>query len=116
MKVIIAGSREINITVDAMSQIVRKSGWMIDEVVSGEARGVDRTAKQYAINYGIKYKPFPADWSKYGKAAGPIRNKEMAEYGDALIAIWDSKSRGTEDMIQQAIENNLKVYTHECEG
>ncbi|WP_197026348.1 hypothetical protein [Polaribacter sp. Hel_I_88] len=50
---------------------------------------------------------FPAEWNKFGKAAGPVRNKEMAIYADALIAFWDGKSRGTKNMIQLAKQNGL---------
>lgn len=59
-----------------------------------------------------KMKVFPADWNKYGKKAGPIRNKKMANYAEALLAIWDGKSCGTKNMIQQAKENNLRIYVH----
>lgn len=83
------------------------------EIVEGGATGVDSLAKSYAINKNIKYKEFPADWNKHGRAAGPIRNKQMAEYSDALIAFRyvDNPSRGTKNMIRQAKESNLKIIT-----
>lgn len=56
-----------------------------------------------------KLKIFPADWDKYGRRAGPIRNREMAEYADALLAYWDGKSRGTKNMIEEARARGLKV-------
>jgi len=52
---------------------------------------------------------FPAEWNKFGKAAGPKRNKEMAIAADALIAFWDGKSRGTKNMIELAKQKGLKV-------
>jgi hypothetical protein len=81
------------------------------EFVEGGATGIDSLAKSYAISKNIKYKEFPADWNKHGRAAGPIRNKQMAEYSDILIAFRyvDNPSRGTENMIRQAKENNLKI-------
>jgi hypothetical protein len=66
----------------------------------GEARGVDAIGKQIAEALKVPVKSFPADWQKYGKPAGVIRNKEMAYYGDVLIAVWDGKSRGTRHMIE----------------
>jgi hypothetical protein len=72
---------------------------MITEIVCGEARGVDAMGKQLADAIKVPTKSFPADWDKYGKPAGYIRNKEMGMYADVLIAIWDGKSRGTRHMI-----------------
>jgi YspA, cpYpsA-related SLOG family len=78
-------------------------------IVSGTARGADKLGELYAINYALPIKEFPADWDKHGKAAGHIRNKEMAEYAGHLIAFWDGKSRGTANMIKQAEEHGLKI-------
>jgi hypothetical protein len=54
-------------------------------------------------------KEFPANWVEHGRAAGPIRNGQMADYADALIAVWDGKSKGTGNMINQARENRLPL-------
>ena len=70
------------------------------EIVSGAAKGVDSMAIMYARQYGYKIKEFPADWDTHGKSAGYIRNKQMADYADALIAFWDGVSRGTANMIE----------------
>ena len=53
---------------------------------------------------------FPADWDKHGRAAGPIRNKQMADYADVLIAVWDGKSRGTKNMIDEMNKLMKPVY------
>ena len=58
---------------------------------------------QHAVAY------FPADWDKYGKAAGFIRNEQMAQNADALVVFWDGKSRGTKNMIELAAKYKLKV-------
>ena len=79
------------------------------EVVSGTARGADDLGERYAVERCYDIKQFPADWDKYGKSAGYKRNKQMAEYGDALIAFWDGISKGTKHMIDLAKENNLPV-------
>ncbi len=108
MKVIIAGGRDIT-DYSLIEIAINESGFIIDEVVSGGATGVDTLAIKYAIEKGIPSKVFHADWKKHQRAAGPIRNREMAEYSDALIAIWDGKSRGTKNMIEEAKRKGLKV-------
>lgn len=112
MKTIIAGSRTVKrkfTVLDAMNFC----GWDITEVVSGGADGVDKIGEALAIDSNIPVKRFPADWSQYGKAAGPIRNRQMAAYADALIAVWDGKSRGTANMIKEAKKAGLTVYVYE---
>jgi hypothetical protein len=109
MRVIIAGGRDIN-DYSLVEEAVKESGFIITEVVSGMASGVDALGVNYAINNGIRFAPFSADWNKHGRAAGPIRNKQMAEYGEALIAIWDGKSKGTKNMIETATRLGLYVY------
>ena len=79
------------------------------EIVSGHARGADAMGERYAEEHGYVIKLFPADWKRYGKRAGVIRNAEMAEYADALIAFWDGKSRGTHNMVEEARSRHLKI-------
>lgn len=103
MKLIIAGSRGItdyNIIRDAVvsSGLWKEYGKQI-EVVCGMARGVDLLGKEFADRNKLTVHKFPADWDKYGKAAGYIRNKQMGDFADILLAIWDGKSRGTKQMI-----------------
>lgn len=80
------------------------------EVVSGKARGADELGERYAAERGLSVKPFPADWETYGNLAGIIRNAEMADYADALIAFWDGYSSGTKSMIHLAEKNGLQVF------
>lgn len=63
----------------------------------------------YALEKGYSITPFPADWNKRGKAAGPIRNRQMAQHADALIAFHDGQSTGTASMIAEAKKAGLKV-------
>lgn len=111
MKVIIAGGREFNdsrIFVDALQTCPFFEE--ITEVVSGGARGVDRYGEDFSRVYLQKEpKIFKADWDQYDNSAGPIRNREMANYADALLAIWDGKSKGTKDMIEVARKQGLQV-------
>lgn len=79
------------------------------EIVSGGASGADALGERYARERGYSLKIFPAEWKQYGRKAGPIRNRQMAEYADALLAYWDGKSRGTAGMIELAKEYGLKI-------
>ena len=111
MKVIIAGGRDFNdfpALVSAVRQRVQDVTTPI-EVVCGGAAGADALGKLMAEKEGWEVAMFPADWSKHGRAAGPIRNKEMAEYADCLIAFWDGESRGTKSMIDLATREGLDV-------
>jgi predicted Rossmann fold nucleotide-binding protein DprA/Smf involved in DNA uptake len=109
MKVIIAGSRGIK-DYQFLKDTIKKAGFEIDEIVSGGAKGVDTLGEQYSMENSIPCKIYPAAWKIYGKAAGMIRNRKMVEYGKALIAIWDGKSKGTENIIKLAKEQGKKVY------
>ncbi len=103
MKVIIAGSRTIT-DYSEVEQAVRRSGFAITEVVCGMARGVDRLGEAWAYNHGVPLKPFHAMWrtkdGEYDRSAGMQRNERMADYADALIAIWDGESPGTKHMMR----------------
>lgn len=79
------------------------------EIVSGGARGADKLGELYAEQYGYEVKQFLPNWTNYGNVAGFVRNKEMAAYGDALIAFFDGSSKGTLNMIQVARSVGLKV-------
>jgi predicted Rossmann fold nucleotide-binding protein DprA/Smf involved in DNA uptake len=108
MKVIIAGSRDINdynIVLSAFSSCP----FEITEIVSGCAKGVDTLGEQVADLICVPICKFPADWNKHGKAAGPIRNKQMADYADAAIVIHNG-SRGSLNMIEQMKKLNKPVY------
>jgi YspA, cpYpsA-related SLOG family len=111
VKVIVAGSRNIPDTSWlTVEKAVYKTDWIISEIVSGTAKGIDTYGEQYGEKRGIPVKQFPADWDNLGKRAGFIRNAEMAAYADALIAIWDGKSRGTLHMINTMVEAGKPVY------
>lgn len=109
MKVIIAGTRSHSLEPDKMQELVDKSGLEVTELVCGMAKGVDISAKFWALEKGIPYKKFHPDWATMGKSAGHERNRRMAEYADALIAIWDGQSKGTANMIQTMQSLNKKI-------
>jgi hypothetical protein len=107
MKVIIAGSRSIA-DYPQVCSCINMSRFSILEVVSGGARGVDKLGEAWAKEHSIPIKAFPADWNHQGRAAGIVRNQEMAAYADALIAIWDGESRGTKHMIEYMRDKMMK--------
>ncbi|AWH15522.1 hypothetical protein [Pseudomonas phage 98PfluR60PP] len=103
-KLIVAGGRDFT-DVDRIVQEVY--GLMVNElkdfeiiIVQGEARGADKSAKLAAQRLKLNCESYPADWDTHGKAAGPIRNRQMAEIADGLLAFWDGESKGTANMIQ----------------
>ncbi len=107
--VIIAGSRSI-IDYDIVLEAIEKSGYEITRVISGTAPGVDSLGELWAIKHGIPYVRMPANWNKYGKKAGFIRNKEMAVAADKAIIVWDGKSPGSSNMIDEMLALNKPVY------
>lgn len=111
MKVIIAGSRDITCT-ETVATAIAESGFEITEVVSGGARGVDLVGEQIARDFKIKIKRFPADWYNFGKIAGIMRNRQMSKYAQGLIAVWDGKSPGTKNMIDEAKKQGIAVFVY----
>lgn len=109
-RVIVAGGRDFT-DYPTLRDMLDKVLVNLDNVVivSGSAHGADRLGEQYAKQRGLKLVMFPADWESNGKAAGPIRNRMMAEYSDYLVAFWDGKSKGTKNMIDTAREEGLQV-------
>ena len=114
IKVIIAGTRDFNDyaflkkNVDYFLQGINPNNEKI-EIVSGNARGADKLGERYAKEHNLPVKLFPANWDKYGKRAGYLRNQEMANYSDVLIAFSDEKSKGTKHMIDIAKKQDLTV-------
>lgn len=111
MRTIIAGSRTINNPFE-LDKAIENSGFEITEIISGGAQGVDSLGLNHARANNIPVKMFIPDWKTYGKAAGPIRNTEMAENADALILVWDGLSRGSADMLKKAQDKGLKIFVY----
>jgi hypothetical protein len=106
MKLIIAGSRDISISVEELDVIIRKHFEIsqITEVVTGFAKGVDTTGIWWADKYDIPIKKFIPDWS-LGRSAGHQRNREMGDYADQAIVVYNG-SKGSQGMIDYM--NKLK--------
>lgn len=113
MKLIIAGSRTLGEDSSVISfafQMFPQLAPYIEEIVSGCAKGIDRWGEEYASEQWIKVRGFPADWNTHGKKAGIIRNCQMGDYADALLAIWDGQSKGTKHMIDYMRSLDKPVY------
>lgn len=95
MKIAIIGSRTIDL--QNLSDYLPDN---ISEIVSGGAKGVDTLAAQYAREKGIALTEFLPEYSKYGRGAPIVRNKQIAEYADEVLAFWDGKSKGTLSVIK----------------
>ena len=113
MKLIIAGSRNFKsinrYTIDMYLNFFEITD--ITEIIAGGCKtGADNAALWYAKNNDIIYKEFPADWGNLGLKAGPVRNKEMAKYGDKLLLIWDGESKGSKDMKNNMEKVNKTIY------
>lgn len=110
MRTIIAGSRE-GATVNDLLAVLAVCGWRPTVVLSGKCRGADTIGEKWAAMEGVPVESYPADWS-LGSGAGIIRNRQMAEKAEALIALWDGQSRGTKSMIDLAKKRGLIVWVH----
>ncbi len=110
MRLIIAGDRRFEDYQLAESWINDVSMmWAFSEIVSGGARGADKLGERYAEDNGVALKVFLADWAGGGKSAGFHRNREMAEYGNALLAFKAFDSRGTKNMIEEMLSRQKPV-------
>lgn len=109
MRIVVSGGRNIT-DVKTVERGLDGHFGCKDIVITGGCRGVDQIAHYYASRFFVKTEVHTAAWEKYGKAAGPIRNREMIKDADILIAFWDGESRGTKDAIDLA--NEYGVETH----
>jgi hypothetical protein len=120
MKIIIAGGRDykdydglLSISNRILANVnnieIVHGGQSTYDDINKVRYGADYLAERYAQEMGFQMTVFNADWDKHGKRAGVLRNKEMARYGEALIAFWDGESKGTKNMIAEAKKLELPV-------
>ena len=127
MKLIVAGGRDFDdyaLVYRLLDKLLLEEPEL--EIISGLAKGADTIGKDWADLYEVKCHKFPADWDNidvpgavikyhpsgkpYNAAAGNARNRQMAEFGDALLAFWSiPASKGTGHMIDLAYERGLRV-------
>lgn len=110
--VVISGSREYTDfdafanKLDDVLKVTRTKSRI--RLFEGGARGIDKLALQYAIMRGIRKERFEADWDTHGKKAGILRNIEMIDAADMVVAFWDGQSRGTKHAINYAIKKRKR--------
>lgn len=111
MKTIIAGVRGLTDGDLVFREVNRLNAFLhITEVFSGRATGADYWGEEWAKANNVPIRPFPADWAGLGKKAGPIRNNQMADLADALIAFWDGFSPGTKNMLEEMCNRAKPSY------
>lgn len=109
-RVVVAGGREFTPTQPQEAYVLsllREN--QATEIVSGGCRGADAMGVRLAGVLGIPVKTFLADWNKYGKSAGPLRNREMAVYADLAIIL--PGGRGTHSMLMEASRAGKRIIT-----
>jgi hypothetical protein len=111
MKIIVAGGRNFKpLMEDYVWLVVQLKSMNATEIVCGCATGADAFGERVAKDMNLPAKKFPADWNLHGRAAGPKRNAEMAQYADACILF--PGGRGTADMEEKALKNNLIIVKY----
>ena len=107
MKVAVIGSRGLSVT-----DLGRYLPENTTEIVSGGAKGVDTSAREYALSHGIKLTEFLPEYTKYGRSAPLKRNITIIEYSDIVLAFWEGKSRGTKFVIDNCRKLGVEVRVY----
>lgn len=107
MKVAVIGSRGLSV-----GDLGRYLPENTTEIVSGGAKGVDTSAREYALSHGIKLTDFLPEYTKYGRSAPLKRNITIIEYSDIVLAFWDGKSRGTKFVIDNCRKLGVEVRVY----
>lgn len=107
MKTAIVGSRSSTNYAQLLEAV---AGLSITEVISGGAKGADQLAERFAQEHGLRLTVIKPDWTK-GKEAGPLRNQQIVEAAEQVLALWDGQSKGTADTIRRAkqLQKPLRV-------
>ena len=107
MKVAVIGSRGLSVT-----DLGRYLPENTTEIVSGGAKGVDTSAREYAKSNGIKLTEFLPEYTRFGRSAPLKRNITIIEYADIVLAFWDGKSRGTKFVIDNCRRLGVEVRVY----
>lgn len=98
MKIAVVGSRGLSLSEEMLAMYLSEA----DEIVSGGAKGVDTCVARYAKEKEIPLTEFLPDYSRYGKGAPIVRNKQIVDYADKVVVFWDGSSKGTLSVIRYA--------------
>lgn len=114
LKTIVAGSRTIT-SFETVADAIESAPFEIESIVSGCADGVDTLGEQWAEQNDVPinrhpYEDYRSMADERGMPAPLVRNEAMAECAEALVAVWDGESSGTEHMLQQARNEGLEVH------
>jgi hypothetical protein len=90
---------------------IEKYGKM-DIIVSGGAKGADTLAREYSLENKIPFEEYHADWNTYGKKAGPIRNTQIVNLCNYILAFPSKKGKGTQDIIKKATQLKKNITIH----
>lgn len=115
MRILVCGGRDFD-NWSLLDMTLIRICWDVEEIIiiEGGARGADFLARVWAKHCGFEYEEYPADWNKYGKSAGYIRNKQMLTEGDPDLVVAFPGGKGTADMIKQAREAGVEVREIVC--
>ena len=107
-RLVVAGSRDFDDYTLLSAELDKLlAGKTNITIVSGTARGADRLGERYAAEHNLRIERFPAEWEKYHKGAGPIRNMKMVQSADVVIVFWDNESSGTKNIIECARKEDI---------
>ena len=104
MRVAVIGSRSLR--VEHLEKYLPEG---VTEIVSGGAKGVDASAREYALRNGLKLTEYLPDYSRYGRSAPLRRNLTIIECADLVLAFWDGASRGTKFVIENCRQRVVPV-------
>lgn len=115
IRVCIAGTRTFN-DYSLLKTIITNAFFDISRlhIISGHAKGADELGERFANENNLLLDIYPADWHLYRNRAGAIRNAEMAQVSDCLVAFWDGESRGTKNMIKnmKKLKKPVLIYNY----
>lgn len=104
MRIAVIGSRDLSVT-----NLEKYLPSDVTEIVSGGAKGIDTSAREYALAHNLKLTEFLSEYNKFGRSAPLKRNITIIEYADLVLAFWDGKSRGTKFVIDNCKKRNIPI-------
>ena len=107
MKVAVIGSRGLQV-----NDLGKYLPDEVTEIISGGARGVDTSAREYAMEHGLKLTEYLPEYDKYGRSAPLKRNITIIENADLVLAFWDGSSKGTKYVIENCKKRNIPVQVY----